>query len=81
MSTPKPSTDQQKIEKLYQSAMNLRDSTPNFEGAALLEGVYASQYKRAYRITHDVAQFAWETRLYRKIIRLHGDVDRLGETL
>lgn len=62
----------EKIEKLYQVAMNLRDSTPGFVGNDLLERIYVRQYMRAFRITHDVAQFAWETRLYNKLQRTGG---------
>lgn len=60
-----------KIEKLYQAAMNARDSVRSFVGSEVLEDIYREQYFRAYRITHDVAQFAWETRQYRKFLRTH----------
>lgn len=60
-----------KIEKLYQAAMNDRDSVRSFVGSEMLEDIYREQYFRAYRITHDVAQFAWETRQYRKFLRTH----------
>jgi len=68
---------QKKIEALYQTAMDRRDATPSFKGDEVLEWIYSRQYRRAYRVTHDVAQFAWETRLYSGVLKARGPVDDL----
>jgi len=65
-------TEQQKrIERMFQRAMDLRDSTggASSEASRVVEDKYTKEYFHAYRITHDVIRFRHETRFYRAYLR------------
>jgi hypothetical protein len=60
-----------KVERMYQNAMNLRDSTPCVIDSEPIESEYQKQYFRAYHITQDVREFKQQTREYRKLLRAY----------
>jgi hypothetical protein len=71
----KQGATKQKIEGMYQRAMDLRDRTPNppninWEQLDAAETQYTSAYLHAYR-TGNVGEFVNATRKYRQVIR-HG---------
>lgn len=61
--------EQKKIERMYQSAMNLRDSTPHRTGGNQANKHYDVEYRRAYNQTQDVKLFRLITRGYRAFLR------------
>ena len=61
--------EQTMIERMYQEAINLRDSTWQAINFEPIEEEYRRQYQRAFRSTHDVATFRRQTREYRALLR------------
>lgn len=58
------------IERMFQRAMNLRDSMRQSVDFEPIEREYVAQYRRAYRTTRD-AMFAQHTREYRTLLRAY----------
>jgi len=61
---------QKKIDRAYQRAMDIRDSTPGRVGLAV-EDQYMNSYRSAYR-NNDPRNFSIETRRYLKLVREAG---------
>jgi hypothetical protein len=64
--------EQSKIERMYQSAMNLRDSTPRRTAQEIIDGNYSIEYRRIYNNNpnhKDVSLFRCITLEYRKYLR------------
>lgn len=68
---PDATPEKQKIERMYQSAMNLRDSIWLSIDTEPIEREYQRQYFRAFHITQDVWEFRQRTREYRALIRAY----------
>jgi hypothetical protein len=60
-----------KIERMYQRAMNLRDSTWQAIDFEPIETEYTHQYMHAFRVTQDVATFQRQTREYTALLRAY----------
>ena len=63
-------TQQVKVERMYQRAMNLRDSTWQEIDFEPIETEYQRQYFRAYR-NGDVLTFRQQTKEYRALLRAY----------
>jgi len=63
-----------KIERMYQSAMNLRDSCWSQIDMSPIEDEYQRQYFHAYHISQDMFLFKRQTREYRKLVRAYKKV-------
>jgi hypothetical protein len=61
--------EQKKIERMYQNAMNLRDSSNAVILFGPIEDEYQRQYFRAYHITQDLRAFKQQTREYRTLVK------------
>lgn len=66
-----PTATQKRIERAFQRAMNIRDSSPGWV-ADVIENRYARLYRRAYR-NNDANGFSVETRWYLKQLREAAD--------
>jgi len=59
----------ERIEGMYQRAMDFRDSTPVRDGWQKNEEQYRRSYMNAYKRTLDVEAFKKSTRQYRRFLR------------
>jgi hypothetical protein len=71
MPNPNPGYLEKKIERLYQSAMNLRDSCQSSINFEPIEMEYQKQYFHAYHLSQDVLLFKRQTREYRNLVRAY----------